>query len=337
MNSKYKISIIVPVYNAEDYLKKCVDSLISQTYKNLEIILIDDGSTDNSLELCEKYKKIDNRVKVIHKENGGPSETRNLGIKNASGDYITFVDADDYISANMYKNLINSMKKFNSDISVCKIKKVNKYKKNNISNEYKIMKMLKEEALNDLLKLNSNITDYLYNKVYKKSLFNKIRLPEGMIFEDMSIMYKIINETKTGVTFCDFEGYYYVQHKKSLIHNVKQQDIIDGFKILKERYDYLIKNKNVNSEYLKQNRIDFILKMFVASAKHGYKDLLKNPIIKEEYNFFHNYLKNKKNLYKILSSYNILFKIYIILLYKHLNMFMKLVGILYQIKYKLKG
>ena len=116
-----KISIIVPVYNVEKYLKTCLDSIINQTYQNLEIILVDDGSTDNSGEICEEYRKTDSRIILIHKENEGLSMARNFGLDIASGDYISFVDSDDFIARNMMEALYNRLLETQSDMAICSI------------------------------------------------------------------------------------------------------------------------------------------------------------------------------------------------------------------------
>ena len=118
------ISIIVPVYKVEPYLNKCVDSIINQTYKNIEIILVDDGSPDNCGKICDDYTKKDSRIKVIHKKNGGLSDARNYGIEASIGDYIMFVDSDDYISANMCEILLKTAKKYNADIINCNFEEV---------------------------------------------------------------------------------------------------------------------------------------------------------------------------------------------------------------------
>ena len=112
---EYKLSVIVPVYNAEKKLSKCIESITNQTYKNLEIILIDDGSTDNSLKICTDYKEKDNRIKVIHCENGGVSKARNIGLKNCTGDLVTFIDSDDFIDVNTYEKCINIFNDYNVD------------------------------------------------------------------------------------------------------------------------------------------------------------------------------------------------------------------------------
>ena len=113
------ISVIIPIYNVEKYLCRCLDSIISQSYKDLEIILVDDGSPDNSPSICDSYARNDNRIKVIHKTNGGLSAARNTGLKYAMGDFISFIDSDDYIEPKMYEILFNLITKFDSDISMC--------------------------------------------------------------------------------------------------------------------------------------------------------------------------------------------------------------------------
>ena len=119
---KEKISIIVPIYNVELYLERCVESIINQTYKNLEIILVDDGSPDNCFAICDKYEKLDSRVKVIHKENGGLSDARNAGLDIAEGEFIVFVDSDDWLEQNALELLYEHVKGFNSDITMFKFK-----------------------------------------------------------------------------------------------------------------------------------------------------------------------------------------------------------------------
>ena len=119
---KERISVVVPVYNVEQYLEKCVNSIINQTYKNLEIILVDDGATDKSGKLCDELAKLDNRIMVYHKKNGGLSDARNYGVERATGDYIGFVDSDDYIDAEMYEKLYEALKKENVDVAESNIK-----------------------------------------------------------------------------------------------------------------------------------------------------------------------------------------------------------------------
>ena len=162
------ISVIVPVYNVEKYLEKCIDSIINQTYQNLEIILVDDGSTDGSGKICDEYSRKDNRIKVIHKENGGLSDARNIGIKNANGGLIGFIDSDDYITENMFEVLQKDLRKYNADISSCDIQNVNEagecLKIIRVSTEGQTSKVFeREEALKLLLE--DTIKSYAWNKL----------------------------------------------------------------------------------------------------------------------------------------------------------------------------
>ena len=113
------ISVVVPVYNAETFLDKCIQSIVNQTYKNIEVILLDDGSTDKSLDVCKNFAKTDKRIKVIHKKNSGAADSRNLGVQKAIGEYVTFVDSDDYIDQNMIAALYDNMKKYAAEVSIC--------------------------------------------------------------------------------------------------------------------------------------------------------------------------------------------------------------------------
>ena len=173
------ISVIVPVYNVEKYLDECVNSILDQTYSNIEILLIDDGSTDNSPNICDFYEKQDNRVRVIHQQNGGLSLARNIGIEKSQGDFIVFVDSDDYISTDMLEVMINEMKKNieSTSILMCNFVKVDSYgnviKKNNYNLEKEIID--KVSAIDRLIV--SKDINYIvaWGKLYKKEVFDEIR------------------------------------------------------------------------------------------------------------------------------------------------------------------
>ena len=157
-----KISIIIPIYNLEKYLDKCIKSILNQTFKDFELILVNDGSTDKSGVICDNYKKVDDRIVVIHKENGGTSSARNIGIDIARGKYIGFVDGDDYIHENMYYELYENLIKNNSDISICKFVRVYdnsemKFSNNNLLEE----NYSNIEALKELYK--ENAVDFIVN------------------------------------------------------------------------------------------------------------------------------------------------------------------------------
>ena len=179
-----KISVIIPVYNVEKYLYRCVDSVLGQTYYNIEVILIDDGSTDSSPEICDEYQKRDKRVKVIHKKNSGAASSRNIGLSNAKGDYIAFIDSDDYIELDMYENMMKINEEYNCDIVLCDCYKENKTKReiftHNIREGYYNKEMLYKEYFPTLLMTNSvNYPPTISNCV---CLFNKILLDSHQIF-----------------------------------------------------------------------------------------------------------------------------------------------------------
>ncbi len=231
-----KISIVVPIYGVEDYLEECVYSLINQDYKNLEIILVDDGSKDKCPQICDKLGKIDERIKVFHKENGGLSSARNYGIKRATGKYIAFVDSDDYVKSDyisfMYKNLIENDVK----ISACgysfvypngTIERPN-YK--NIEKKYELYEAEKYLNLIGYFNVAS------WNKLYDVSLFDDIEFPLGKKSEDWFIMYKLI-EKANGIYYNSLEKYMYRQRKGSITKNSNVNiDCIEASKNVLEHF-----------------------------------------------------------------------------------------------------
>lgn len=192
-----KISVIIPVYNVENYLERCIKSVISQTFKDLEIILVDDGSTDRSGQLCDKFAKDDSRIKVIHKKNGGLSSARNSGIDIAIGEYITFVDSDDWILPDAYEYLLNVIEKTNADIVSADysftdgrpIKANEKYDETEIIGPEKILKYyLMQEVIHGK-------NDFpVWIKLYNKDLFCDVRFPDGKLYEDSITNFKIISK-----------------------------------------------------------------------------------------------------------------------------------------------
>ncbi|MDD6812335.1 MAG: glycosyltransferase family 2 protein [Lachnospiraceae bacterium] len=174
------ISIIIPVYNVEKYLTRCLESVVAQTYSNLEIILVDDGSTDNSGKVCDKYQEIDSRIKVVHKKNGGVSDARNEGIDEACGEYIAFVDSDDWVTRNYIENMYAILVKNSCDIAICDVKRTSKgdLKK---STE-KLKTYFKDEAIKQLLY--QKISTSACGKLYKVENF--IKLVYGMVYVSKS-------------------------------------------------------------------------------------------------------------------------------------------------------
>lgn len=251
---KALISIIIPVYKVEKYLEKCIQSVINQTYENLQIILVDDGSPDNCGKICDEYAKKDHRIEVIHKSNGGLSDARNKGLEIAKGEYIGFVDSDDYIEADMYEVLYNLLKQYNADVSICNFYTVSQGKisiKNadNGINEYNRIEILKE------ILLDKNIQSYAWNKLYKKELFDEIKYPIGKKYEDIGTTFYLLEKCNKVVATGKSE-YYYINRQDSIVNNVTESTITDYIELIMQRYDYIEKNikelSSYNKDYLKR-------------------------------------------------------------------------------------
>ena len=229
-----KISIIVPVYNVEQYITRCIESIISQTYRNIEILLVDDGSTDNSGNICDKYQKKDSRITIFHKTNGGLSDARNYGIKHASGQYLCFVDSDDYISKHMVEILYNNLIKYSADISACGFLTVHDGTCGEKKSAAQRKIYTKEEALKELLK-DSSFSNYAWNKMYKRTLFNGVEYPIRKKMEDLGTTYKLIlNANK--LVYDSSKLYYYYQREDSILHKPDKQLYCDKFDLVCKRY-----------------------------------------------------------------------------------------------------
>lgn len=264
MEKQPEISIIVPVYNMEQYLRQCVDSIVAQTFENWECLLIDDGSTDNSGKICDDYSEKDDRIRVVHKKNGGLSSARNVGVSLAQADLIGFVDSDDWIDADMYMRLYQSMKKNSSDIAVCGIY-FNTSKK-----EIPKPVLLKEDILDGkealwLILEDEYIPSYAWNKLYKKSLSDGFPFPE-ILFEDYAVVYKWFSRAKK-VSLCHAPAYHYRQRGGSIIHNRDAATEYLRFELDKERYDFVCQCKTF-SERHKEAYKKQLIKLALRTTKH---------------------------------------------------------------------
>ena len=231
------ISIIVPVYNTEEYLQQCIDSILEQTYSTLEIILVDDGSTDLSGSICDIYATKDSRIKVIHKKNCGLSAARNTGLDTASGDYICFVDSDDYIDTKLCERIVNILSETCVDIVAFDIALVDEKGKDigSIESSHGLFAD-KKVALRELL--SNHLNNYAWNKVYKRCVFDDVRYPVGYTWEDLGTTYKLLLNANS--IFCTPEKlYYYRQRKGSIIHSITRKALRDIFLMQKNRYDNL--------------------------------------------------------------------------------------------------
>lgn len=235
------ISVIVPIYNVEKYLDKCVDSIINQTYKNLEIILVDDGSPDNCPKMCDDYAKKDSRIKVVHKENGGLSDARNAGMKVATGEYVSFIDSDDYISLDFYETLLQTMIDNDSDIVECSVVKFYENEKfDEYSDDLKVTNYETVDALDGLISENP-FKQHVWNKLYKSSVALDIPYAVGKLNEDEFWTYQVFGKAKK-VTRINQTMYYYFQRNGSIMgngYNIRRLDALEG---KMNRQTYIEKN-----------------------------------------------------------------------------------------------
>lgn len=233
------ISVIVPVYNVEKYLRKCVETIINQTYKNIEIILVDDGSTDNSGVICDQMKEIDSRIIVAHKQNGGLSDARNFGMTIAKGEYYSFVDSDDYIAPDMIEYLYSLCIKFNTLMSVCSYYLVLKNGSKLISQgNGKEVCLSAHDALEDML-YSGQVCINAWAKLYHKSLFKLITYPKGMLYEDNGTTYKLfINSKKIGCGF--LPKYYYIIRKGLITTSAFSEKKMDHIILTDEMAEFVV-------------------------------------------------------------------------------------------------
>ena len=280
------ISIIIPAYKVEKYLEKCIESVLNQTYKKLQIILVDDGSPDNCGDICDRYAKMDERIEVIHKENGGLSDARNAGLKVVRGEYIGFVDSDDYVSKEMFENMYNTLISNNADVSICNFYTVID-DKNIIKNEDNGIEIYnKLEILKEVL-LDKKIQSYAWNKLYKKELFKDIEYPVGKKYEDIGTTFYILEKCNK-VAVSGRPEYYYLTRGDSIVNNNTESTVIDYIKLISDRYDYIdqkyeeLRKYNVyyitktlltaftDAFYLKDNSEDFlnVLNNFFDKVKY---------------------------------------------------------------------
>lgn len=228
------VSVIIPVYNVRRYLSKCIESVREQTYKNIEIIIVDDGSTDGSGEICEEYAKQDERVLILHKENGGLSSARNVALDIFHGEYVTFIDSDDYVKKTYVEKMVRLIKENEADISIVNFIRVydGKTQKKIKKTSVKIYKNL--DAMADMF-YQKNVVVSAWAKLYHRNLFTKIRYPVGKLYEDLGTTYKLFFLSNK-IAYSSEQLYYYSQRKDSIMQekfSLRKLDRIElGYEIL---------------------------------------------------------------------------------------------------------
>ena len=246
------ISIIIPVYKVEKYLDKCVESVVSQTYKNLEIILVDDGSPDCCPEMCDKWAKKDGRIKVIHKKNGGLSDARNAGLDIMTGDYVMFVDSDDFIDSEMCDNMLSLMHKHCADICCCdyfEFKEGKPFKKEE-SRKNKVQCFNGEDVIDLLFNKKIPLIMVAWCKIYKVGVFDNLRFTVGKYHEDEYIIHHSLSKAKT-VVYTKANYYNYLKRTGSITSKISNKNIEDSLEAFSQRYEFLNKNYEPKKEFIK--------------------------------------------------------------------------------------
>lgn len=220
------ISVIIPIFKVEAYLTRCVDSVLAQTYRNLEIFLVDDGSPDRCGEICDTYAQKDPRVKVIHKENGGLSDARNAALDVCTGEYISFVDSDDYVSEDFIESLYHAIQSNHTKLSVCGIIKFDEF--GNQAVDYAPAETESRVSGDEMFE--TFIRPAAWNKLYHKSIFRELRYPFGKLYEDLFIYHDILAMTD-GIAFTGKNSYYYFNRQESIMnrrYDIGNTDLIEG-------------------------------------------------------------------------------------------------------------
>lgn len=284
------ISIVVPVYNVENYIDRCVTSIVNQTYSNIEIILVDDGSTDSSSLKCDNWKQKDSRIKVIHKKNGGLSDARNAGVKEVTGEYVCFVDSDDWISKSFVEILYRVAFETNSDIVECQKEIASEYTecKDNYGNKsINIKTYYDKDCFYEFFKY-INFCQVVWNKIYSVKLIKNVTFRYGKINEDEFWTYLIFSRANI-VSSIDYIGYFYFRRTNSIMNQNFSIKRLDAFEALVERFDFIEENypelSEENCHKLLLSCIHFYCLIFASSIEN------KNIYLKKMMSYFTKYMK----------------------------------------------
>lgn len=305
------VTIIVPVYKVEKYLRRCLDSIAAQTYTNFEAILVDDGSPDRCGEICDEYAAKDTRFRVIHQKNGGLSAARNTGIENCFGTYIMFVDSDDYIAANMCEVLLKNAIQDKAQIVMCGFYFV--YEGKQVSSSVcppQAVMSGKDATIQCLGPKSSIYSVVVWNKLYKRDLFEvdagKVRFPEGLIYEDEFVSYKLLYLAES-VSMIKEPLYYYWQREGSIIHSSKHKKMLIGEKIILEYFrwakeyapDMIDLVKFASIRFFNGLVWEYVREEYGAQSKIILKNLNNVILANVDHFFFNSYanIKYKKNYF----------------------------------------
>jgi glycosyltransferase involved in cell wall biosynthesis len=282
-----EISIIVPVYNVEEYLPKCLESILGQTFVDFELILVNDGSTDNSGSICEKFLKKDQRIKLIHQVNRGLSNARNAGIVMAKGKFFSFIDSDDWIEKNMLFEMHDQLIKSNADIVIAGHFVVNLDGSIEEKNNVKATRVLDRISATSLILLDEEINSFAWDKLYRRALFDNLRYPENRLFEDTATTYKLFNKASKLIQMN--KAYYFYQRRESgICLNQEFSKVVkrnyDNYLAFQERYEFATSNDDFLSvadacqakAFIHgQQLLHFIVKNKLDPKNSSFKPILK--------------------------------------------------------------
>jgi glycosyltransferase involved in cell wall biosynthesis len=263
-----KISIVIPIYNMQNFLKRCLDSVLQNEYNNLEIILINDGSTDDSEAICFSYKDKDPRFVYIKKENGGLSFARNVGLDNATGDFIVFLDSDDWLAPNALDVLIKTAQETNAKIIEYRAKITN-----NTQEETQTKKHHKETNKSALLRIYKNRHFGVWNRMVHKSLLQQLRFVEGQIYEDVLFTTKLLNNVDEIVYLDQFLYFYFFENTTSLVRGNYSLKQLDHIKSIEQTLQFALENK-IDNDLLKA-----IYKHYETICVNNYISLTQNSAL----------------------------------------------------------
>ncbi|MCI8482540.1 MAG: glycosyltransferase family 2 protein [Clostridia bacterium] len=316
MKSLPLISVIIPIYNVERYLKRCIDSAIHQTYENIEILLVNDGSTDSSSDICNKYEKEDNRIVAFHKENGGLADARNYGIRRAKGKYVVFIDSDDVVEKDYVEELYRLIDTYKTKMAIGTMTIVNNKNRNNMGKDYVETVFTTTECLLYMLQ-DKGFTVSANAKIYLKTLFDDIEYPKGRLYEDNGTTYKLILKCDRIAYSCK-SIYEYCLRKDSIISqkftmkkmdyiyltDIECENIVNKYPDLLEACEgrkavarLSVLRQMLNSKLLKKEKEE--QRQIVKYLKQHYSQLMKNNFISRKTKISLVALKINKKILKL--------------------------------------
>ncbi|MBQ4122870.1 glycosyltransferase family 2 protein [bacterium] len=276
---KPEISVIVPVYNVEKYLKQCLDSILNQTFSNIEIICVNDGTKDSSRKILEEYRKKDFRIKIVDKKNGGLSSARNAGLKVAQGEFISFIDSDDWVEHNMLEKLYNSITTLDTDITICAVHQIDEQtQKVDDSNPYYTLGYFDETFDNkvfsykDVRPFVMDVCVMAWNKLYRRSLIDSCNaeFPDGKIFEDGPFFFSLFFKTERVSIVRDFLYFYRINRAGSIVQKAGKKflDIIDVAELMFDKVKELENEPLIQENFCKKKVEDFISRFENLDSKY---------------------------------------------------------------------